>query len=357
MRWYEYKMETDDLCAPEDLKVRLLAMTDQLTEEEKNQPMMKTPAPARPAPVQRKKPVRFPVKRVGTLAACLAVCAVGYGAFATGRIGLGAKSSSPAAYYSADSTAAVMAAGGVDRAAMDSPMAADYSLNSLSLESGADNGTAVYSADDAAAAAHSTDHAKIIYTANLSLESKDYDAARAALDAAAAQAGGYMESSSEYSGTEDSRSEAGNVTYKNQEADDVTAQYMDVEARLENLKAQRTRLQQLQQQAETLSDLLEIESSLTEVQSQIESWQSQMDWYSNQVEQCTVYVSLSEVKTYSPPSEGFVSRMADAFASGWQNFAQGVQQLAVFLAGAWPVVVIAAAVAGILLKNLEVKGK
>ena len=143
MRWYEYKMETDDLCAPEDLKAKLLAMTDQLTEEEKNQPMMKTPAPARPAPVQRKKPVHFPVKRVGTLAACLAVCAVGYGAFATGMIGLGAKSSSPAAYYSADSTAAAMAAGGVDRAAMDSPMAADYSLNSLSLESGADNGTAV----------------------------------------------------------------------------------------------------------------------------------------------------------------------------------------------------------------------
>ena len=177
MRWYEYKMETDDLCAPEDLKAKLLAMTDQLTEEEKNQPMMKTPAPARPAPVQRKKPVHFPVKRVGTLAACLAVCAVGYGAFATGMIGLGAKSSSPAAYYSADSSAAAMAAGGVDRAAMDSPMAADYSLNSLSLESGADNGTAAYSEDDAAAAAHSTDHAKIIYTANLSLESKDYDAA------------------------------------------------------------------------------------------------------------------------------------------------------------------------------------
>ena len=27
MRWYEYKMETDDLCAPEDLKAKLLAMT------------------------------------------------------------------------------------------------------------------------------------------------------------------------------------------------------------------------------------------------------------------------------------------------------------------------------------------
>ena len=139
MRWYEYKMETDDLYAPDDLKAKLLAMTDQLTEEEKAQPMMKTdaPVPAQSAPVQpKKKLIRFPAKRVGALAACLAVCVVGYGAFATGQIGLGAKSSSPAA---------VMAAGGADRAAVDSPMAADYSLNTMALESSADNGTAVYS--------------------------------------------------------------------------------------------------------------------------------------------------------------------------------------------------------------------
>ena len=79
MRWYEYKMETDDLYAPDDLKAKLLAMTDQLTEEEKAQPMMKTdaPVPAQSAPVQpKKKLIRFPAKRVGALAACLAVCVV-----------------------------------------------------------------------------------------------------------------------------------------------------------------------------------------------------------------------------------------------------------------------------------------
>lgn len=365
MRWYEYKMEADDLRAPEDLKARLLAMTDQLTEEEKNQPMMKAPQAAQPAPArkQSKKPIRFPVKQVGTLAACLAVCVVGYGAFATGRIGLGAKSSAPVEY-----SAASVAAGAAQRAVVDSPMAANYSMDTMALESSADNGIATFSADDAAAAesARSTDSAKIIYTANLSLESKDYDAARTALDAALAEAGGYLESSSEYSDTDSSRSvsltfrvpqenyesflaavaEAGNVTYKNQQAEDVTAQYMDVETRLENLKAQRTRLQQLQQQAENLSDLLEIESSLTDVQSQIESWQSQMDWYRDQVEECTVYVSLSEVSTYSPPSEGFGSRIVSAFSDGWQNFVNGVQRLAVALAGAWPVVVLAAAVCG-----------
>ena len=32
-------METDDLYAPDDLKAKLLAMTDQLTEEEKAQPI------------------------------------------------------------------------------------------------------------------------------------------------------------------------------------------------------------------------------------------------------------------------------------------------------------------------------
>ena len=353
MRWYEYKMETDDLRAPDDLKAKLLALADQLTEEEKNQPML---TPAAPAPVQHKKAIRFPAKQMGALAACLAVCVVGYGAFATGMIGLGAKSSAPAAYYSADSTAAAMTAGGVDRAA------ADYSLDTMALESSADNGVSAFSADDAAHSTASTG-AKIIYTANLSLESKDYDAARAALDAALAEAGGYMESSSEYSAADDSRSvsltcrvpqanyesflaavaEAGNVIYKNQQADDVTAQYMDVEARLANLKNQRTRLQQLQQQAESLADLLEIESSLTDVQSQIESWQSQMDWYNDQVEECTVYVSLSEVSTYSPPRESFGSRFVSALASGWQNFVSGAQRVLVALAGAWPLVVLAAA--------------
>ena len=33
MRWYEYKMEADDLHAPEDLKAKLLAMADTLPEE------------------------------------------------------------------------------------------------------------------------------------------------------------------------------------------------------------------------------------------------------------------------------------------------------------------------------------
>ena len=108
-------------------------------------------------------------------------------------------------------------------------------------------------------------------------------------------------------------------------------------------------MQQLQQQADNLSDLLEIESSLTDVQSQIESWQSQLDWYSNQVQQCTVYIDLNEVQTYTPADEGFFSRIGTAFTSGWGNFVNGLQQLVVALASVWPLAVLACAAVALAL--------
>ena len=373
MRWYEYKMEADDLHAPEDLKAKLLAMADTLPEEEKNRPMMPAQADntavVRPQePPKKAKLIHFPAKQVGALAACLAVCVVGYGALSTGKLDIGAKSSNMA-LYSANSSAASTAGGFTAQQAMlDAPEAATYSLDAGATDR-MNVGTDVLSENDAAAAEdrQASTSPKIIYTANLTLESKDYDTARAALDAALNDAGGYLESSSEYSDVGSSRSvnltfrvpeenyqsfldavaQAGNVTYKSQQADDVTTQYMDVETRLANLEAQRTRLQELQAQADNLSDLLQIETSLTDVQSQIESWQSQLDWYSNQVQQCTVYVNLSEVQNYTPTDESFLGSVGAAFAQGWSNFVNGLQQLAVWLAGAWPVVlVIAAAAAG-----------
>ena len=143
--------------------------------------------------------------------------------------------------------------------------------------------------------------------------------------------------------------QSGSVTYQNQQAEDITTRYMDTEARLASLTAQRTRLQELQAQADTLADLLEIESSLSDVQYQIESWQSQLDWYSDQVQQCTVYIDLNEVQTYTPADEGFFSRIGTAFTSGWGNFVNGLQQLVVALACVWPLAVLACAAVAVAL--------
>lgn len=348
MRWYEYRMEVDGLHVSDELKASLLAM----------QPAAS--AAAVPPKQARKKAVRFPSKRVLSVAACFAV--VLCGAFAYNMLGVRMGSSASTAAGSMQySRSSMSAENGVEDYSLDTASAYD----SVAVDSG---GSSTLTSGEAQAATETT--AKIIYTADITLQSKDYEAARMALEEALAAAGGYMESSNEYTYTDSTErhvsltlrvpeqnyesflaavAAAGNVTYKSQQAEDVTTDYIDIETRLSNLEAQRTRLEQLGAEAESLSDLLEIESSLTDVQSQIESWQSQLDWYANQVSCCTVYVTLNEVEDYTVTGASFAEKLAAAFGEGWSNFVSGLQQCIVWLAGAWPVVVIVAAVAAVVL--------
>ena len=382
MRWFEYKMEVDDLHASDDLKAKLLAMQSQQTAAEAD--ASKAAASQKAVP-SHKKALHFPSRKVWQgLAACAAFCVVAGGAatlLGTGVIGVGGAKSSDPATLSSRAATQFSADNSVSSYAMASaPAVADYAMNEGSSAGSAGGGTAVLTSGELESAeegARTADSSKIIYTANLTLESKDYDAARAALDAALAEAGGYMESSDEYSSSGSSRSvsltlripqenyesflaavaETGNVTYKSQQAEDVTAQYMDIEARLDSLKEQRTRLQELKASADNLSDLLQIESSLSDVQYQLESYQSQLDWYSKQVECCTVYLSLEEVQTYTPVEEGFGSRILNALQEGWSSFVSTVQSAAVFLVGHWPFIVVGAICGVIFYKVRHPKHK
>ena len=370
MRWYEYKMEVDDLHASEDLKAKLLAMQTGKTAPEAP---AKTVTAIKPEPVQKKPPIRFPTRRgLKLLAACAAFCIVAVGAASVlhiGSIGIGgAKSSTPVAAFSSQAAATGNASTSSAYAMADAPELASYAMDSGRAVDSSDNSAVLRSSaleHSETQTKHTTDASKIIYTANLTLESKDYDAAQDALNAALSEAGGYLESSNESTYTGSSRNlsltlrvpqanyqsfleaaaAAGNLVNKSEQAEDVTSQYMDLEARLENLTAQRTRLQELQASADNLSDLLEIESSLSDVQYQLESYQSQLDWYSQQVECCTVNISLEEVQTYTPTDESFGSQIVDAFHNGLSDFLTGLQNLTVTLVMLWPVLVLLAAVA------------
>ena len=379
MRWYEYKMEVDEVHASDELKAKLLALQAKAQSEAQQptaaQPEAPQPKAVVPAPAPKKSPIHFPSRRAWqNIAAVAAFCVVAGGSallLSTGQIGIGGAKSS--AYVRNEMSRS--GSGAVSYAMAGAPEVASYALDSTNS---ADSGSAAVltsgqlerSAEGSTAqSTQSTQSAKIIYTANLTLESKDYDAARAALDEALADADGYMESSNESTYTGSSRSlsltlrvpqehyasflaaaaQAGNLVNRSEQAEDVTSQYVDLEARLANLKAQRTRLQELQASADNLSDLLEIESSLSDVQYQLESYQSQLDWYSDQVQQCTVYIDLNEVQTYTPADEGFFSRIGTAFTSGWGNFVNGLQQLVVALASVWPLAVLACAAVALAL--------
>lgn len=359
MKWYEYKMEVDDLHASDELKARLLAMQTGAG---------KTPvqaAAAMAAPARKKNnTVRFPLRRVLKVAACFAAgivcCSVLVSVNAhSSLLEAGNYAASSAAVYTRES-----AADGALYSYAGGPSAVSYTLDTAN---GLSAGGSVLSEGDAAAAEARTDaedSAKIIYRASLSLESKDYDAARTVLNEALNSAGGYLESSDESTGSDsdrslsmtlrvpqenyksflDSAAQAGNLVSRSEQAEDVTTQYMDVEARLANLEAQRTRLQALEAQADNLTDLLQIESSLSDVQYQIESWQNQLNWYARQVACCTVDVFLYEVREYTPADESFGTRFLAAFGRGWSAFVDGLQGIAVWIAFAWPVLLLAAAV-------------
>ena len=120
-----------------------------------------------------------------------------------GVIGVGgAKSSGPATFSSREATGFSMENSVSSYAMASAPAVANDTMNESSAAAGgADTGAAVLTSgelESAGESTHAAENSKIIYTANLTLESKDYDAARAALDAALAEAGGYMESSDEY---------------------------------------------------------------------------------------------------------------------------------------------------------------
>lgn len=350
MKWFEYQMEVDQLHAPDELKARLLAMQP---DTQKSQNHSEPPA-------KKDRTVRFPHWRrwAAGIAACAAVAVVGSQVMtAMHPAGAGISTMSLMDGGAASSTAASQA-----------PALAQYSMDAA--ENGLSGGLTRSAAGTESAVAGD----KIIYTARLTLETKDYDAARAALEQALADAGGWMENSSESSYDDSSRSlsmtlrvpaenyesfltaagQAASLVNRSESADDVTAQYTDVAGRIANLEGQRDRLRELQASAGTLSDLLDIEAQLSDVQYQLESWQSQLDWYDDQVASCTVTVSLREVETYTPTGETFLERLGAAFAEGWQNFVAGLASIAVALAGLWPVVVIvAAAVAAVVIVRIR----
>ena len=135
--------------------------------------------------------------------------------------------------------------------------------------------------------------------------------------------------------------ESGSVLNLEENAENVTSDYIDLQARLDTLENQRNRLNELAAQAETTADLLEIESQLSDVQYQLESYTRQMRTLSGQVTYSTVDISLREVATLTPTATTFPGRLAEAFRGGWSGFVLFLQGLVLTLVYLWPLLLLA----------------
>ena len=223
---------------------------------------------------------------------------------------------------------------------------------------------------------------KLIYTANLEMETTEFDQATAAIQQLTASCGGYFESSSvsswgssyryasytvrvpaeQYRSFLDQAGAMCHVLDRQEYTDNVTEAYYDVDGRLKTQQTKLERLQELLARAESMEDIITIESAISDTEAQIESLSGQLRRYDALVDYSTVNIYVNEVYKLSNVEEApttFWSRLSGAFSDGWRSFTDGMEDLAVGLAYSWMwlvlLAVIVIAAAALVRKRLRKK--
>jgi hypothetical protein len=157
----------------------------------------------------------------------------------------------------------------------------------------------------------------IIRTGNISMAVEDTRAALSTIEGmveSMAAEGAFVVSAEEHGGTEGSQpyitvsiripanrfSEtidrlaelAVNVSSRNESAQDVTEEYVDLEARLESLETARQRLLEIMDEARSTKDLLEAEQQLTQREAEIESIKGRMQYLEQSARLSSIWIEL-----------------------------------------------------------------
>jgi hypothetical protein len=136
----------------------------------------------------------------------------------------------------------------------------------------------------------------------------------------------------------------GTVLREGANADDISAPFVDVEARLKALQAQETQLLEILRRASNISDVLEVRTRLAEVRGEIESLKAQKAQMQQQVDLATITATLHE-----PGAEGSTEPpgpLGDAWDAGLRTAARTLAGLLVVLGVLLPLALVAGLIWG-----------
>jgi HAMP domain-containing protein len=215
---------------------------------------------------------------------------------------------------------------------------------------------------------------KMIYSANIELQTLEFERAAEDIAALVERAGGYFEqkdfstSSNGYRyASYTVRVPAGqftdfcaqvgtlcHVTWQSDKAQNISEQYYDTQSRLETAQIKLERLQELLKKAESMEDIITIESAISETEYEIEELSGTVRRYDALVDYATVTLDLREVYRLSGTEDApktFGDKLGNAFADGLSAAGQAVEGLALWLAYHWLGVLVfaLAAFAGVKL--------
>lgn len=215
---------------------------------------------------------------------------------------------------------------------------------------------------------------KIKKTADVNISVEDYKVARAAIDKIVKTGNGYISGENEQNSTYSISNSmtirvankdfdvmvtniagvASHVNSKNIYMEDVTAQFVDITARLKTKKEVEKRYLDLLNKAAKVTDILEVEEHLRYIREEIEAKEGQLKLLNDQVAYSTINLNFSQSFEYTPQDEpGFFGRMGHAFGNGWKGFLSFV----IGLVYVWPLWLILGLTAYFLVKFIKRKLK
>jgi hypothetical protein len=135
----------------------------------------------------------------------------------------------------------------------------------------------------------------------------------------------------------------GEVEFQDITGEDVTAEFIDLGARLEILQERRDLLLDIQADATTTSEVLRVAGLIEDVQLDIENIQGRLNFLKDQVAEATIRVEVRErdVERQDPGPDPENPSIADSFALALQGFLRVVGAVVVGLGYLIPVAVVA----------------
>lgn len=214
---------------------------------------------------------------------------------------------------------------------------------------------------------------KIIKTAHVTLELKDYNAYNSGIHARLKGYGAYVaqEQQSETDAQianeitikvpvdrfDDLMNTLGGdgikVLEKNISTEDVTGEVVDTKSRIEAKKQVRTRYLELLKQAKNMEELLQVQNEVNAIQEDIESATGRVNYLVHSSSYSTInlkYYQYLNGLTSKDVEPGFFSKLNEAF----QNGASVITNLVLFFISIWPLV-IAAVIMVVYVRQLKLK--
>jgi len=133
--------------------------------------------------------------------------------------------------------------------------------------------------------------------------------------------------------------------------EDISQQYIDLEARLKSKKESEKRYLALLQKASSVKDILEIEQALRQIREEIESYEANLRYYNNSIQYSTINVN-AYIQKIKISGENFWTRFVKSISTGFNYLVSTI----LFIISLWPLIIIVIAVI-FIIKKIKVKKK